>query len=123
MSGAALLPEPQQAAREDDGQNDQRVGGVVEEERQAGREQQDEDERALELTEQEEQLAGSPPRLKDVGAVEIEPPPGVGARQAVLGRLQVPQDIGDSCAPEELERIAHAAAPPGGIAPCVTVSV
>ena len=119
---AALLPEPKQAARQNDGQDDQRVGGVVQEERQAGRERQDEDQRALELAEQEHQLPGSSPRLKDVGAVTFEPPSGVRVRQALLGRLQPLEHVGGGNAPEALEGVVHAAKPPDETASHPTVS-
>jgi hypothetical protein len=48
-----LLPEAEKSAREDYGENDESVDGIVQEERQPGGKQEKDDDRALELAEQE----------------------------------------------------------------------
>ena len=48
-----LLPEAEQSAGQDDGEDDEGVGGLSQEERQAGGEEEDQDDRALELRDQE----------------------------------------------------------------------
>ncbi len=108
VSRAAFLPEPQHAAGQDDAEDDERVGGVVQEEGQAGREEEDQDERALELAEQEADLPRSLPRLQDVGADPLEPPGGLGAGQAPGGRIEPPEHVGGGKAPEAVESVAHA---------------
>ena len=108
MRGAALLPEPQHAAGQDDHEDDQGVGGVVQNERQSRREEEDQDERALELAEQEDQLAGVPPRLENIGADTVETPRGVGAPQPPRGRVELPEHVGGRNAPEAVGRLVHA---------------
>ena len=58
-----LLPEAEQAAGQDDGEDDEGVGGLSQEERQAGGDEQDQDDRALELRHQERKSPRPPPGL------------------------------------------------------------
>ena len=73
---APLLPEPEQAAREDDGQDDEGVDGIVQEERQPRREEENEDDRTLELAEQERERIRPILRLQEIRAIASEPLPG-----------------------------------------------
>jgi hypothetical protein len=91
---AALLPETEKTARENNGENDERVDGVMQEERQRGGKQEKEDDRTLELAQQDCERIRPSFRLEEVRAVAGEAPPGVLAHQPFPGRSKLLEHLG-----------------------------
>jgi hypothetical protein len=103
-----LLPEPQQAAHKDYGENDQRVDGVMQEEREPCGKQEKDDDRALELPQQERESIRSGTWLEDVGTTAGEPAPRLIAAQSFPVCSQLLEHPGCRDAPEGRRRLFHA---------------
>ncbi len=107
VRGAALLPEPEQAADEDDKQNDAGVDSVTQEQRQSRCDEQDEYDRTCELIEQERphiRPLGGP---ESIGAIAREPRSGFIAGQSLGCRLKVLEHLSRGSAPKSRRELVH----------------
>jgi hypothetical protein len=107
----ALLPEPEQAARQDDRQDDRGVDRIAEKEGQACGEQENQDQRTLELSQQQRELVPSSRGRQEIGTEARESLPGLGARQALGGGSELPEQIRRRHAPERGRSLVHGSAP------------
>ena len=98
-----FLPEAEQAADQDDGEDDEGVGGLPQEERQGGCDEQDQDDRALELGQQEGQGVPTPPGRTQPGDGADEPLPRFLGRQAPGRDPEVRQQVLHRHGPEGRE--------------------
>ena len=103
----SLLPEAEQAAREDDRQDDRGVDRVVEEEGQPGGKEENQDQGALELSQQERQLVRSSRACQAIGTEPRESLPGFGGRQAAGGGSELLEQIRRRYAPERGRALVH----------------
>ena len=119
---AVLLPEPEQPAHEDNGQNDERVDRIVQEERQGRREQEEQDDRTLELAKKKRQCGRPRFRLQSIRAVAREPLSRVLRAQAVEGDAQLLHCLCGRHRPEGRRGLGHAVALSGRVTPDVAAN-
>jgi len=98
--GGAFLPEGEQAAGEDDGQDDHPVGDVPHHHRHDGRADEDQDDRTGELPEQQPQAPVPPGRLDPVRAVTLEPCGGLLVGQPGVAGAGGAHHVGQVARPE-----------------------
>ena len=109
VGGAPLLPEAQQAAHQQDGQDDEGVGVVAQGKGKQAGEDQDEDDGALVLRQQQGEGVGAFLGPEEVGARLGQALPGLVGAQPLRRSAQLGQQVSGGTAPKGLHRwLIHA---------------